>query len=270
MPNLLPTQRDIGRILSEKASKFEPDVVALMVVDGLSYYDLPDESDLHPCFVNGASITEFGYREVIGKPSVSARLFSLGYRHQLGFTYFDVETNLLASDLYSVFGCNQVTKVRVFEECLERINDERMSRGFVQVTAAGLDHLCHSHRDEPLVQRYIDDHIIAWFDKLVTCLKHGHRRVLACLTADHGILWRHCLEGQWTVVNDLQPDDTRHMRYIPGSRLRHYVHVKNCLGNTYSMLQVPYLTRQLRNNEWGVHGGISAYESLVPLIMRVV
>ncbi|MCL0066105.1 hypothetical protein M1N79_04435 [Dehalococcoidia bacterium] len=266
---LIPTQRDIGRILHEEARKFDPDIVVLMVVDGLSYYDLPEGSDMHPCLVNGVSTTEFGYREVIGKPSVSERLFSLGYSHQMGFTYFDTESNVLAGDLYGVFGSSQVIKIMTFQDCLEHITAERLSRGFIQVTAPGLDRLCHRHQDKPPIKHYIDE-IINWFDTLIICLRDSHRKVLACLTADHGILWREHLEGQWYIVDDLHPDDSRHIRYIRGSRMRHYACVRSCLGNSYSMLSVPHITRRLRNNEWGVHGGISAWESVVPLIVRRV
>ncbi|MBT9142095.1 MAG: hypothetical protein DDT32_01801 [Syntrophomonadaceae bacterium] len=264
---LLPTQREVGRILCEKAAKLQPDIVALMIVDGLSYYDLPDKADAEPCLVNGVSTTDFGYREVIGKPTVSERLFSLGYSHQMGFTYFDIEANPLAGKLYGVFGSSQVKRVATFKECLEHIGAEGISHGFVQITAPGLDGLCHHHQDEPPVKHYIDE-ILNRFDALVNCLHDGYRNVLACLTADHGILWRQHLEGQWYVVTDLQPGDARYIRYIPGSRMRNYVLVKSCLGSAYSMLRVPYITRKLRNNEWGVHGGISAWESIVPLIIR--
>lgn len=264
---LLPTQREVGRILCEKAAKLQPDIVALMIVDGLSYYDLPDEADVQPCLVNGVSTTGFGYREVVGKPTASERLFSLGYSHQMGFTYFDIETNPLASELYGVFGSSQVKRVVTFKECLEHISAEGISHGFVQITAAGLDGLCHKHRDEPPVKYYIGE-ILNRFDALVSCLHEGNRNVLACLTADHGILWRQHLEGQWYVVYDLQPDGARFIRYVGGSRVRNYVLIKNCHGSTYSMLRVPYITRKLRNNEWGVHGGISAWESIVPLIIR--
>lgn len=264
---LLPTQRDVGRILHEKAAKLQPDIIALMIVDGLSYYDLPDEANMQPCLVNGVSTTDFGYREVIGKPTVSERLFSLGYSHQMGFTYYDVETNPLASELYGVFGSSQVKRVATFKECLEHISAEGISQGFVQVTTAGLDGLCHHHQDEPPVKYYIDE-ILNRFNALVSYLHEGNRKVLACLTADHGILWRHSLEGKWSVVNDLQVDDKRCVRHIRGSRIRDYILVKSGFGGTFSMLRVPYITRKLRNNEWGVHGGISAWESIVPLIIR--
>jgi len=265
--DLLVTQHDIGLILSSEAERIQPDIIILMIVDGLSYYDLPEEPEVRPCIVNGVSITGFGYREVVGRPSVSQRLFSMGYRRQLGFTYYDTDVNPLAGDIYGVFGGSQVLRIRKFEDIITNIDAEVMHRGFIQIAASGLDEICHHHHDEPPVGQYIT----AIFDRFHVLLSHlakGGRSVLACLTADHGILWREQLENQFEVIGDLHPDDARHLRYIKGSRLRTYTQIKSCLGDTYSLLQVPYITRPLKNNEWGVHGGISAWESIVPLIMR--
>jgi hypothetical protein len=36
-------------------------------------------------------------------------------------------------------------------------------------------------------------------------------------------------------------------------------------GKEFAMLEYPYLRRDLRTNEWGVHGGLSFEESVVPL-----
>lgn len=265
--DLLPTQRDIQRIIYEKAVQLQPDIVALMIVDGLSYYDLPDEVGMQPCFVNGVSTTDFGYEEIIGTPTVSERLFSLGYIQQMGFTYFDIKRNPLASKLHGVFGASQVTRVRRFQQCLDHIKSKDISRGFIQVTSAGLDGLCHSHQDEPPVKYYTGE-ILNRFDALIQRLHEGNRRVLACLTADHGILWREHFGEQHRIVRDLHPNDSRSPRHIKGSRMRSHFLVKNCRGTTYSMLRVPYVTRKLKSNEWGVHGGISAWESVVPLIIR--
>lgn len=269
VPNLLYCQRDIGRILADRSRWNKPDIVALMIVDGLSYYDLPEMPDLYPCFVNGVSITEFGHREVVGKPSVAERLFSIGYHQQTGFSYFDVSTNTLASELYSVFGNGQVSKVKAFEDCLEQLKLKKLSHGYVQIVAPGLDHLCHDHRDRPPTEYYIQ-RILGWFEVLLDCLRKGNRTVLACLTADHGILWRKHVEEEWIYTEDLQPEDLRHVRYISGSRLRSYANVRQCYGDAYTILKYPYITRKLRNTEWGVHGGISAWESLVPLIIREI
>lgn len=266
-PTLLPVQRDIGRILSERAVAAGADLVALIVVDGLSYFDLPDKEGICPCLVDGVTITDYGYLEALGKPSVSQRLFMEGYRSQLGLTYFDTNTNALAGDLYEVFGTSQVVRISTFAEALDHIRAARIARGYVQITMPGLDALCHQHHDEPPRGEYLRQ-ILERFDSLVDCLAKDGRRVLACLTADHGILWRECLDGRVQVVSDLLPEDCTHPRYVLGSVARAYAHVKSCRGQAYSLLKMPYLTRPLRRNEWGVHGGISAWESIVPLIVR--
>jgi hypothetical protein len=92
--------------------------------------------------------------------------------------------------------------------------------------------------------------------------------VLACLTADHGILWREAIEGRLEVVGDLIHEDAGHARYVRGHVLRPYGRCVTCLDSHYTAFRFPFMTRELRSNEWGVHGGISAWESIVPFIMR--
>jgi hypothetical protein len=88
---------------------------------------------------------------------------------------------------------------------------------------------------------------------------------LACLTADHGILWREQIEGRIEIVGDIYSQETHSPRYVKGHLLRPYGRQVTCDKQRYTLLGVPYLTRSLRSNEWGVHGGISAWESLVPM-----
>ncbi len=265
--SVIITQADIATLLESRAAAFDPDIVLLMVVDGLSYYDLDANCDALPCLVAGASITEVGFRSVIGKPSISKRLFAMGYQQQIGYTYFGVSSNDLTGAIYSAFGSSQVRTIRGFSECISDVQSLNMPRGYVQVTLEGLDRLCHDHRDEPPIE-YMVRQIVGRFTSLIDCLATRGRTVLACLTADHGILWRDCYEGRWDVVADLQSADSRHPRYIDGGRLRHYLREVTCWGKAYSLLKAPYVTRPLRSTEWGVHGGVSAWESIVPLVLR--
>ena len=265
--DLLTRQQDVGRILYDLAAKHDPDIIVLMIVDGLSYYDLSDREDAMPCLVEGITTTGFGYREVLGKPSVSQRLFTLGYRHQLGMTYFDTDSNDLAGDLYRVFGNSQIVRITAFQEALGYMRTAKMSRGYVQIAAPGLDGLCHSHQDEPPVGYYLKE-LLERFDAIIACLKKRRRKVLACLIADHGILWRQHIDGRTIIVGDLLPEDIRSPRYVRGSLMRDYTRVMRCAGQSYSPLRLPYLTRSLKRTEWGVHGGISAWESIVPIVVR--
>lgn len=70
------------------------------------------------------------------------------------------------------------------------------------------------------------------------------------------------------VADDLFAEDIGSPRYVKGSILRGYGRVCRCRGQSYTLFRAPYVTRRFRNNEWGVHGGISAWESVVPFITR--
>jgi len=264
---VLPTQRDIAEIIDSRVRRSRPVAVGLIIVDGLSYYDLPDGVVADPVLVSGITSTEFGYREVIGQPTVSRRLFHLGYTRQFGFTYFDAQANDLARDVYASFAPTQITRVVEFGEVLEAL--EKVSGGaiFVQITMAGLDQIAHSHWDRPPRKEYLR-HILRNGEQLSELLERRFGETLTVLTSDHGILWREELQGRLMMGDDLFPEDVRSPRYIKGSLLRAYGKVCRSNEQNYTLLRAPYVTRQLRRNEWGVHGGISAWESLVPLIIH--
>jgi hypothetical protein len=266
---VVPTQAEFAGLLEQTVRERRPDIVALVIADGLSYYDLPDDTNAEPLLVDGVSTTGFGYRRVAGNPPISRRLFAMGYKVQLGYTYFPPEPGSLADDILATFSRSQVVKVKAFDEVLKHLRRRRLERAYVQVSTEGLDQICHAHRDRPPREHYLEE-ILARYERLIDCLVRGGRRVLACLVADHGILWREAIEGHEVIVGDLLPEDARSPRYIRGRLLREYARCVTSLGHNYTVLRAPYLTRKLRTNEWGVHGGISAWESIVPLFMRAV
>jgi hypothetical protein len=263
---LIPTQQQIGPILENRARLVNPEVVVLVIVDGLSYYDLLGERNAIPCLVKGISITEYGYRAVVGDPSISRRMFALGYFDQVAFTYYPTERDDLSSDIHDAFSPSQIVRMKSFDDVLKYLKKKQFKRGYVQVTLAGLDEICHSHHDCPPRERYLED-ILSRFDALVDCLRKKNRRVLACLTADHGILWRDVIEEYIQIPDDLFQNEIYSPRYIKGTVLRPYGRLCRSLNQNYTLLKVPWMTRRFRNNEWGVHGGISAWESIVPLII---
>jgi len=135
------------------------------------------------------------------------------------------------------------------------------------VTLSGLDQLCHAHRDRPPVDYYrrtIFRNVANLSDQMVD--RFGSALVI--VTADHGILWREQLEPELVVASDLFGEDKASPRYIVGARRRGYGRVCLSQGRDHTLFAVPYMTRRFRVNEWGVHGGLSAWESLVPLIVR--
>ena len=264
---VLPTQGDIAERIDGMVRGSMPDVVALVIVDGLSYYDLPVESATEPCLVDGITITEHGYRQVVGQPSLSRRLFALGYAQQLGFTYFDPDRNDLARDVYDTFAPSQIAKVSAFHQVIQTLSQVRLARAYIQITLAGLDQVSHAHYDRPPLEHYAEQ-IMAHYHELVACLSGQHQRVLVVLTADHGLLWREAVEDKIVVVDDLFREDVRSPRYVKGSLLRPYGKRCHSNGQNYTLLGAPWMTRPFRSNEWGVHGGISAWESIVPVLIH--
>jgi hypothetical protein len=264
---ILPTQGDIAEIIDRRVRQRKPRAVALIIADGLSYYDLPPDADAEPVLVAGITSTAFGYREAIGQPSISRRLFALGYANQLGFTYFDQRANDLSRDVYASFALSQITRVKAFSEVLDVVNRPSDAATYIQITMAGLDQLSHAHWDQPPREQYVQ-RVLDNYAALAESLRRRSGSALAVLTADHGILWREHVEDRLQIADDLFVEDIGSPRYVKGSVLRAYGRVCRCRGQNYTLLRVPYMTRRFRNNEWGVHGGISAWESVVPLIMR--
>jgi hypothetical protein len=266
---ILPTQSDVARRIEARALQMRAEVVAFVIVDGLSYYDLGPDVGAEPCLVDGVTTTEHGYRAAVGDPSVARRLFAHGYAKQAAFTYFAIGSDGLAADVHDVFSPPQVLRVRAFGDIVDSVARLPRGRSYIQVTLAGLDHLCHAHHDEPPIGYYRDE-MLQRFDSLLEVLASPGRRVLGVLCADHGILWRGDIEGRLELVDDLFDESARWPRYTKGALLRHYGRVCRTLGQTYTLFRIPYMTRRFRNNEWGVHGGISAWESIVPLIIKEI
>lgn len=264
---LMTTQSELGRLVEERARRQRPDIVLLVVVDGLSYYDLPEDYAAEPCLVDGVSITGHGFLRVLGKPEIARLMFALGYTDQVGYTFHLPDANPLAEAIFGLFSRSQVRHVRTTAEMVKDMATLRVRKGYLQVSVPGLDHLAHAHPDRPPTDRYLAE-TLNRFDNLVEALSRRRRKVLACMVADHGVLWRDCFEKQAEIVGDLMPEDSRSPRFVRGHFMRAYSRPVTSLGEKFTLLRFPYLNRRLRNNEWGVHGGISAWESIVPLVIR--
>ena len=205
--------------------------------------------------------------QLLGKPQIARRLFTLGYKDMLAFSYYQPDGNDLSYDLHEVFSPSQFQQVREFDEVIERVKHLAINRGYIQIITTGLDHLSHHHHDKPPIEYYLKQ-VMSKFDKILILLHKKFGSVLGCLTSDHGILWRDKVENSINIAVDLYQEDIYHPRYLTGAIYRPYCrHVKS-LDQSFSLLSFPWMTRKFHNDEWGVHGGISAWESLVPLIIR--
>ena len=240
----------------------------LILVDGLSWADFsaywPEPVQAQPVLVDGASTTEQGMKRVVGKPPVVERLFAQGCDRAIGFSYWTREDNALTDQLFAFFSHN-VEKVRSFQDVLERIAQIDLKSTYIQIVRQGLDELCHKHRDHPKPENYVKAIAQDW-RSLLGYLQNRGIMAQVFLTSDHGILWNsgHDLqvlpEGKWT-------DSPRFLKYsYPSLRTKDM----SFEGKTYSLINYPYIGRDVKNNEWGMHGGLSFEESIVPLVTATI
>jgi hypothetical protein len=90
------SQKDIAKLISNNTNY---DVIILILIDGLSYEDCKDFKNISPCFVNGATLTEVGFKNIINNPPIAYRLHNKHFYNRLGFSYWDRD-NPLSNDLF--------------------------------------------------------------------------------------------------------------------------------------------------------------------------
>ena len=244
------------------------DCVILFLVDGLGLSDWKQfgNSELfcEPCFVDGLTVTSQGMKRIIGEPTIAVRLAEKGYERGFGFSYWEREEEQLTDQIF--FGVTEgVTKVRSFEEALEALDKLPLEGSFVLIVREGLDQLCHRHRDRPDVEATVQQ----LGKELLALAQQLQRREVSAtlfLTSDHGILWRHEHNLRLYEAGSANVPPRYYEGLVSGELLWRV----NFLGNDYSLLAYPFIRRQLKSTEWGVHGGLSFEESFVPLVKLTV
>lgn len=244
------------------------EAIALMLVDGLSYNDIKRHAPkwlprVTSALVDGVSITEHGMVRIVGRPPLVHQLFDAGFHHALGFTYWERGQEPLTDRLFTSFG-DRVYKVKSFDEVLKALEEEALRGTFVQVIHAGLDSTAHRHRERPNVAAIVAD-ILKDFEQLAAVFESQGISAHLHLVSDHGILWAH--EHNFQIY---ELSDADHPRYYEHARKGEHTLIAEFDGKPFAMLEHPYLRRPLRSNEWGVHGGLSFEESVVPWISHYV
>jgi len=247
----------------DSVESFQPTIAVFMVVDGLSFTDLPGDS-VFPCLVDGVSVTPEGMRRLVGNPHVAERLFARGFSNRVGFSYWD-RHNELADQLFYMFTKGQLKKVEAFEQVLEWFETKHLKeRTYVQIVRTGLDGYAHNHRDRPP-----KEHLLSAIRKDIADLLDRLQKMalpfVLFVIADHGILWDSNFPGDAVVLDE----GTVSVRYyrekenIPESVRQ--IGVLHLRDNAFS-LPVTHYRRRLKSTEWGCHGGVSVAESFVPLL----
>lgn len=240
----------------------DSEAIVVMLIDGLSYADIKKYAperlcNVKPILVDGVSSTEQGMMRIISSPFLAQRLIESGFERVLGFTYWERHGEPLTDRLFMGFG-ERVHKVKSFSEILEVLDRENLFGTFIQIIRVGLDTFAHRNRDMPNIRALVSD-ILSDFDRLVILFKDKGISAWLHLISDHGILWVH--------EHDLQLYESKSNVYP-----RHYDQpldsehtlITEFEGRKFAILEYPYLRRKLHANEWGVHGGLSFEESVVP------
>ena len=269
LPNRFETtnlfkQSDVASEIKKRIHQELPQIVVLLVFDGLSFYDVVDwelpQATLEPCLVDGLSVTNSAMRRLIGSPVLTHRLFALGYLRRLGFSYWERATNVLTDALFAEFPENQLHRMTTFDEVLQTIKTSEWSvHTYVQMIRSGLDGVCHSNRERPNIKLFLGD-LKRDILLLLEVLQETEKPFRLFITADHGILW---YTDQGVVPLAQEKFNARYTEgVIVGDD---NILTLNTDEGTYTVLTGDKVIAKNRKvTEWGFHGGISAQESLVP------
>lgn len=251
-----------SQIADEIVRRADTEVTVLMLVDGLSYADLKRHASewlesVTPVLVDGVSVTVHGMLRIIGKPPLAHRLHDIGFRRALGFTYWERDEEPLTNRLFTGFG-DRVLKVKSFDEVMQVLEGQELQGAFVQIVHAGLDGTAHHGREAPDVTNSVV-RILSNFERLRSFLERRRLTAWVHLVSDHGILWAH--DHELRVLESAAGD---HVRYYEYERKGQHTLVVEFEGRSFALLEYPYVRRRIRSDEWGVHGGLSFEESIVP------
>ena len=245
------------------------DVIVLLLIDGLSYTDWMGFPNVISCLVPGPTITPVCFRNIIGKPTLAELLFQKSFSKRIGFSHWDRDESL-SNELFFGFDQKlQIEKVIEFKDVLKKISLSPKYQTFIQIIVNGLDFVSHRYRGRPPIKAIAENIYHDYFLALCDRLHQIGSTALVYATSDHGILWRPGPDEDWDFVPLSFPNISTH-RYAKG--VMHVPHSKefNSYGNLYFSLEYPYIFKTLSTIEWGVHGGISFQESVVPFVKEEV
>jgi len=271
LPNRFETthlfkQSDVATEITERIRKELPQIVVLLVLDGLSFYDVVDwelpQATLEPCLVDGLSVTNSAMQRLIGSPVLTHRLFELGYIRRSGFSYWERAANVLTDALFAEFPPNQLHRMTTFDEVLRKIKASGWeTHTYVQIIRSGLDGVCHSNRERPNTKSILDD-LKRDILLLLEVLQETGKSFRLFITADHGILWY--------ADQDIIPlaQEKFKTRYTEGNVASgDNVLTLQSEQETYTVLTGDkVIAKNRKSNEWGFHGGISGTRIVGPIL----
>lgn len=254
-----------------------PDVVALVIVDGLSYSDwISHGYGAEPVYVDCPTITDCGYPNIVeggeNGPGVARQLYDQDYNNRKAFTYWYKDQSTLTKRLHEDFSSVDVVgDVEDFSDICDYLQAGGWQNGktYLQITLTGPERVAHQHKENPDLQSEVDQ-VAKKFENLTEVLRSQTDSFHAFMTADHGMLWRMDVGGVWRILNKEGLHNKRRRHIESPARtisVPENVGQREWWGGTaYLRLYYPYLFYGLAQDEPGTHGGYSFEESIVPLV----
>lgn len=254
-------QSEIKNFIASQSSRH--DFVMLIVVDGLSYLDCLDWDNVSPCLVDTVTTTKNGFKNIIcNGSSLAYEMYQRRFRNFVGFSYWEKDQkNDLTDEIFR--GFSSVSKFEAYSQVIEQLKEPFQSKTYFQIVMQGLDGIAHNNRDEPLIEAIVGN-IRKRVQDTVKILSAHNKKGIIFLTSDHGILWKH--KSSLVKIPSHSSQQHYHQRYYDSKILSKDCKCFSIAGGNYSSLRYPFITRVMRPNEWGVHGGISLEESVVPFV----
>jgi hypothetical protein len=231
--------------------------------------DWPEHPE--PCFIDGPTITfsrapaghinpEVGFPAVIGTPPLARRLIDIGLPHSRGFSYWERVQNDVSERLFQGV---PLEKVNELADSFDKIKKLDLNGLYIQMVREGLDGLAHSRREvsQPEIKATVNA-IHQDFRYLIELLAEKKVHGAIYLIADHGLLWKN--RHQWQVIENSGSSHPRYTTSQPGAS--EFTVEFSTEQQKFYLWQYPYLGKQIRANDSGVHGGLSYWESVVPFI----
>jgi len=246
-------QSDVGDLITEAAS--DVDVIALVIVDGLSYQDWTESGyEADPIYVDCPTRTDCGYPNVVRGASngkhLQYRLFDKGYKTRKAFTYWERKNNDLSDELHDGFSKNDVIgNIQDFADSISYLqtHDWYRPKTYLQFTLTGPERVAHRMKEDPVIQSEVD----AVHQKLTRLretisTETDSFRIFA--VADHGILWRmdtdfEELDDKWKRGIRRDYDDPPDSASVPES----VGEASIWGGQQYLRLYHPYVFNSLRS-----------------------
>lgn len=235
--------------------------VILILLDGLSYSDCIDWSDVEPCLATHPTITRVGFPSIIGKPPLAAHLFDIGFTNRIGFTYWSRKDNKLTDKLFRTIAHTHrldSAKPNAFEQVLMWLSAKDLTNTYVQIVHSALDDFAEGHRTA-VPRRAVVRQVQQDLEAVLDVLKNKGLPAILFAVADHGILWKD--DG-----HDIQRVNLAGARYTTGRSGPGRGRSFEAEHSQYWVLDYPQMGRAWGNNEQGIHGGISFEESIVPFV----